>query len=521
MEPLLHRIDIEYSLAQRYFSTAIHLFNLPSGNTTWRSQQTNLFQFGRNKETMTQEATQLEVPNFEATTDGKKIFTPKQWLERFRQYTKRKYKMDIAELIWGEEITQADWATKENQIQDDFVWGIGPEALYQMTRAEYKTEPDKIAIKELIRLFNEYFLPKRNTYHNRGEFFWTKQTEAETPEDFWRRLIEIEKECNFESITAEELLISKFMTAITDKKLRDKLMKVPSRPNMLVHHDQNPLIWVPSRPNKRSREEIAEIDGELIQRANRLGGGYQPMQVEEQIPNEIQAEEQPTEDRTNDSESEGESQVIRGDNLPIVDLKNYNTEGKEAHYVQINQIIGAITEGKKLAEETIKKAEMDFMMDLKSLIAKSATDAELNRIKLALNREDHSMAPENYRQYFENISSKWGLYFLNDRIIVPTELRKKLLDTLHFGHAGTTKMTAEAKIFWWPNINKDIEDKVKFCIACMSSGKNLKYQLPKNESGKLKTLTEPGQEIQIAFNGKLHNKKIERREPTFNCGRQI
>ena len=161
---------------------------------------------------MTQEATQIEVPNFEATTDGKKIFTPKQWLERFRQYTKRKYKTDIAELIRGEDMTQADWATKENQVQDDFIWGIGPEALYQMTRAEYKTEPDKIAIKELIRLFNEYFLPKRNTYHNRGEFFWTKQTESETPEDFWRRLIEIEKECNFESITAEELLITQLRT---------------------------------------------------------------------------------------------------------------------------------------------------------------------------------------------------------------------------------------------------------------------------------------------------------------------
>ena len=181
--------------------------------------------FYRNKETMTQEATQIEVPNFEATTDGKKIFTPKQWLARFRQYTKRKYKMDIAELIRGEEKTQNEWATKENQIQDDFVWGIGPQALYQMTRAEYKTDPDKIAIKDLIRLFNEYFLPKRNTYHNRGEFFWTKQTENETPEDFWRRLIEIEKECNFENITPEKLLISKFMTAITDRKLRDKLMK--------------------------------------------------------------------------------------------------------------------------------------------------------------------------------------------------------------------------------------------------------------------------------------------------------
>ena len=94
-----------------------------------------------------------------------------------------------------------------------------------MTRAEYKTDPDKIAVKDLIRLFNEYFLPKRNTYHNRREFFWSKQTESETPEDFWRRLIEIEKECTFEGITAEDLLISKYLTAITDTKLRDKLMK--------------------------------------------------------------------------------------------------------------------------------------------------------------------------------------------------------------------------------------------------------------------------------------------------------
>ena len=99
------------------------------------------------------------------------------------------------------------------------------------------------------------------------------------------------------------------------------------------------------------------------------------------------------------------------------------------------------------------------------------------------------MAPEHSRQQFENISTGWGLTFVNDKIIIPTEFRKKLLETLHFGHAGTTKVTAEAKIFWWPNINKDIEDKVKNCEACLSSGKNLKYQIPKNESGKLKTLT--------------------------------
>ena len=106
-------------------------------------------------------------------------------------------------------------------------------------------------------------------------------------------------------------------------------------------------------------------------------------------------EEQLPEEQLNDPESEGESQILRGDNLPIVDLKNYNTEGQEAHYVQINQIIGLGTEGMKTTEETIKKAVMVFMLDLKRVIAKSATDAELNRIKLALTREDRSMAPEH------------------------------------------------------------------------------------------------------------------------------
>ena len=166
------------------------------------------------------------VPNLEAkATDGNPVFTPKQWLERFRQYCKREPKIDIAPLLKGEEITEAEWTGKEQAVQGDFIWGVGPEALCQITRAEYKTEPDSIKIKVLIRLFTEFYMPKRNTYHNRGDFFWAKQTEDETLKEFWRRLIENEKECNFYTISAEELQISKYMTASTDETLRDKIMK--------------------------------------------------------------------------------------------------------------------------------------------------------------------------------------------------------------------------------------------------------------------------------------------------------
>ena len=166
------------------------------------------------------------VPNLETkATDGNPVFTPRQWLERFRQFCKREQKIDITPLLKGENITDTNWNSKEQAVQEDFIWAVGPEALYQITRAEYKTEPDSIKVKDLIRLFTEFYMPKRNTYHNRCDFFWAKQTEDETPEEFWRRLIEIEKECNFNTISAEELSISKYMTAITDKKLRDKIMK--------------------------------------------------------------------------------------------------------------------------------------------------------------------------------------------------------------------------------------------------------------------------------------------------------
>ena len=76
-------------------------------------------------------AEQNIVPNLEAkATDGNPVFTPKQWLERFTQFSKREHKIDIALLIKGEEITQNGWTAKKQAIQEDFIWEVGPEALY-------------------------------------------------------------------------------------------------------------------------------------------------------------------------------------------------------------------------------------------------------------------------------------------------------------------------------------------------------------------------------------------------------
>ena len=75
-------------------------------------------------------AEKITVPNLEAkVADGNSVFTPKQWLERFRQFTKREHKRDITPLIKGENVTETQLTGKEKLIQENFVWGVGPEAL--------------------------------------------------------------------------------------------------------------------------------------------------------------------------------------------------------------------------------------------------------------------------------------------------------------------------------------------------------------------------------------------------------
>ncbi|XP_046145480.1 uncharacterized protein K02A2.6-like [Osmia bicornis bicornis] len=73
---------------------------------------------------------------------------------------------------------------------------------------------------------------------------------------------------------------------------------------------------------------------------------------------------------------------------------------------------------------------------------------------------------------FENINIQEfsihdNILLRNDRVVIPQQLRARVLKELHSGHFGAAKMKSLArKLMWWQHMDRDIEDCAKSCTVC-------------------------------------------------------
>ena len=62
-----------------------------------------------------------------------------------------------------------------------------------------------------------------------------------------------------------------------------------------------------------------------------------------------------------------------------------------------------------------------------------------------------------------------GCVLWGSRVVVPVQGREAVLQELHEGHPGMTKMKALARMYvWWPGMEKDIEMTVRTCAECQT-----------------------------------------------------
>ena len=75
-------------------------------------------------------------------------------------------------------------------------------------------EPNSLPLYRLHTLFRLQFIPERNKHHSRADVFNLNREPGESAAETRNRILEIEKNFEFEEITAAELLASKFLSVI-------------------------------------------------------------------------------------------------------------------------------------------------------------------------------------------------------------------------------------------------------------------------------------------------------------------
>ena len=167
----------------------------------------------------------LPIPILEKTDHT----SAKLWWRKFTQYIKMTREIDLSKMTNSKEVLPQFREQLEDERKDVFIWAVGQAALTEMTKTVREREPNSLPLYRLYALFRLHFIPERNKHHSRADFFNLKREPGESAAETWKRILEIEKNCEFEEKTAAELLASIFLSVIGkttgDRDLKKKIKK--------------------------------------------------------------------------------------------------------------------------------------------------------------------------------------------------------------------------------------------------------------------------------------------------------
>ena len=113
-----------------------------------------------------------------------------------------------------------------------------------------------------------------------------------------------------------------------------------------------------------------------------------------------------------------------------------------------------------------------------------------------------SRLPTPWREKFKNLSlDNNDFLYMDERLVIPKNLRTVITRSLHYGHPGKDSMMATVSNVWWPRLHREVVSLARTCKQCQQAGKKIKPLLRQNQVGKLPKCTEVRQEIAIDFAG--------------------
>ena len=284
------------------------------------------------------------------------------------------------------------------------------------------------------------------------------------------------------------------------KFLRNERKTIEEKLLEIISILESPAVEVRNRPIHNQPQNDYLPDWQFTGARN-FEGGFIPRNTSQPGTSTARPEEVPMEEGEISSDSEMAPSVLE---VPTINWANY-IGIKSVQYIKMGHAprIQAIEPNNWDHENTVRETEKEFATDLQLLMTETTNNPKLLKTLVCLERKQYDNIPEEYNQYKRNLSTRYGLVFFEEKIIVPANLRTTVISLLHKGHPAINKMIIAAKHFWWPKLTEAIQRKCDSCIPCKLSGKNLKPNLPKTEQNHLPPLNAPNEEIQLDFIGPI------------------
>ena len=120
----------------------------------------------------------------------------------------------------------------------------------------------------------------------------------------------------------------------------------------------------------------------------------------------------------------------------------------------------------------VSKSKLEEIKDV------TADDQSLRELKETIKSgwpETKAQAPASIRVYWDvrsELSELDGIILKSERILVPSSMRKEMLERIHQGHMGIEKSKRRARdVLYWPGMNSQISDKIAKCSICLEHQK--------------------------------------------------
>ncbi|XP_045452155.1 uncharacterized protein K02A2.6-like [Melitaea cinxia] len=101
----------------------------------------------------------------------------------------------------------------------------------------------------------------------------------------------------------------------------------------------------------------------------------------------------------------------------------------------------------------------------------SEEDVEILKVKKGIYSNEWDDSIKGYKIFENELCFFDNVLLRGNRLVIPSKLRRNVLDAAHEGHPGIVAMKGRLRCkVWWPRIDKDAETLVKSCRGCTLVG---------------------------------------------------